>query len=90
MDDWTSTKFQVKHVISNDRYVSKQKPKRSYRNKKFVPICHHCGRHGHIRPKCYDLLYPEPTTQNDVKTRAIWVKKSNLRCHVIHIALKAQ
>ena len=45
---------------------------------------------GHIRPKCYDLLYSNPTTQNDVKIRVIWVKKSDLRCHVVHIALQAQ
>jgi len=24
---------------------------------KFVPICHHCGKVGHIRPKCYLLKF---------------------------------
>jgi hypothetical protein len=28
-------------------------------NAKFIPICHHCGVKGHIRPHCYQLIgYP--------------------------------
>jgi hypothetical protein len=27
---------------------------------KFVPICHHCGKVGHIRPKCYLLKSHKP------------------------------
>jgi hypothetical protein len=27
---------------------------------KFVPICHHCGNVGHIRPKCYLLKSHRP------------------------------
>jgi hypothetical protein len=27
---------------------------------KFVPICHHCGKVGHIRPKCYLLKSHRP------------------------------
>jgi hypothetical protein len=27
---------------------------------KFVPICHHCGKVGHIRPKCYMLKSHRP------------------------------
>jgi hypothetical protein len=27
---------------------------------KFVPICHHCGKVGHIRPKCYLLKSNRP------------------------------
>jgi hypothetical protein len=32
-------------VKSNSKYSGTQG--------KFVPICHHCGKVGHIRPKCY-------------------------------------
>lgn len=24
---------------------------------KFVPICHHCGDHGHTRPQCRKIAY---------------------------------
>jgi hypothetical protein len=27
---------------------------------KFVPICHHCGKIGYIRPKCYLLKFHRP------------------------------
>jgi hypothetical protein len=27
---------------------------------KFIPICHHCGKVGHIRPKCYLLKSHRP------------------------------
>jgi hypothetical protein len=27
---------------------------------KFVPMCHHCRKVGHIRPKCYLLKFPRP------------------------------
>ena len=30
-------------------------PPRKLSSKRFVPTCHHCGKVGHIRPKCFDL-----------------------------------
>jgi hypothetical protein len=37
---------------------------------KFVPICHHCGKIGHIRPKCYLLKSHRPwKKQEDSKKR---------------------
>jgi hypothetical protein len=43
-----------------DSYVSRSTPKHAHmpRNKpsqKFIPTCHHCGKIGHIRPKCFQL-----------------------------------
>jgi hypothetical protein len=35
---------------------------------KFVPICHHCGKIGHIRPNCYLLKSHRP-----------WIKQDALR-----------
>jgi hypothetical protein len=35
---------------------------------KFVPICHHCGKVGHIRPKCYLL-----------KSHKLWKKQEDSR-----------
>jgi len=38
----------------------KPNSKDSGTNGKFVPICHHCGKVGHIRPKCYLLKSHRP------------------------------
>jgi hypothetical protein len=38
----------------------KPNSKDSGRQGKFVPICHHCGKIGHIRPKCYMLKSHRP------------------------------
>jgi hypothetical protein len=38
----------------------KPNSKDSRTQSKFVPICHHCGNVGHIRPKCYLLKSHKP------------------------------
>jgi hypothetical protein len=38
----------------------KPSSKDSRTQSKFVPICHHCGKVGHIRPKCYLLKSHKP------------------------------
>jgi hypothetical protein len=39
---------------------------------KFVPLCHHCGKVGHIRPKCYLLKSHRPwKKQEDSKQGVI-------------------
>jgi hypothetical protein len=46
--------------ILTDSYVSRSTPRRAHmpRNQpsqRFIPTCHHCGKIGHIRPKCFQL-----------------------------------
>jgi hypothetical protein len=46
--------------ILTDSYVSRSTPRRAHmpRNQptqRFIPMCHHCGKIGHIRPKCFQL-----------------------------------
>jgi len=36
------------------------KPKESGTRGKFVPICHNCGKIGHIRPNCYLMKSHRP------------------------------
>jgi hypothetical protein len=38
---------------------------------KFVPICHHCGKVGHIRPKCYLLKSRKPWKKQEDSRRAL-------------------
>lgn len=50
-----------KHVLLDD--CVKPKYKASIRNQtsvKFVPICHHYGKIGHIRPNYFQLKYQRP------------------------------
>jgi hypothetical protein len=55
--------FDIKHVIEDTACLDisylnncvKPSSKDSGTQGKFVPICHHCGKIGHIRPKCYLL-----------------------------------
>jgi hypothetical protein len=42
-----------------NNYV-KPNSKDSETQSKFVPICHHCGKVGHIRPKCHLLKSHRP------------------------------
>jgi hypothetical protein len=39
-------------------------PPRKLPSKRFVPICHHCGKVGHIRPKCFDLKSHKHKSEN--------------------------
>jgi hypothetical protein len=46
--------------ILTDSYMSRSTPRRDHmpRNQpsqRFIPTCHHCGKIGHIRPKCFQL-----------------------------------
>jgi hypothetical protein len=41
---------------------------------KFVPICHHCGKVGHIRPKCYLLKSHRPWKKQEDSKRALLKK----------------
>jgi hypothetical protein len=43
---------------------------------KFVPICHHCGKVGHIRPKCY-LLKSHRTWKKEEDSRKGCIKKTS-------------
>ena len=65
-------------LVTLDLLVNKARPSLFWFQTKGFHMSSLCIR-DHIRPKCYDLLYPEPTIHNNVKTKAIWVKKSDLR-----------
>ena len=44
--------------ILTDSYMSRSTPRRAHmpRNQpsqRFIPTCHHCGKIGHIHPKCF-------------------------------------
>ncbi|XP_072993626.1 uncharacterized protein [Typha latifolia] len=64
-------------------------PRQKVSRKEFVPTCYHCGILGHIRPHCKLLQKPRSVFIYGMKTKAIWVKKSDLKCYVVHTALKA-
>ncbi|KAL1218238.1 hypothetical protein V5N11_000865 [Cardamine amara subsp. amara] len=49
--------------------------------RKFVPICHHCGKNGHIRPRCYRYL--QSLSFKPQNLRLIWVRKSDLYTNYI-------
>jgi hypothetical protein len=70
--------FDIKLVIEDTTYLDisclnncvKPSSKDSRTQGKFVPICHHCGKIGHIRPKCYLLKSHRPwKKQEDSKKR---------------------
>jgi hypothetical protein len=55
--------------IPNEPHASYPKPRvvhppRKLPSKRFVPTCHHCGKVGHIRPKCFDLKSHEHKSEN--------------------------
>jgi hypothetical protein len=58
----------IKHVIVDTACLDNSclnncvmpKPKESGTQGKFVPMCYHCGKVGHIRPKCYLLKSHRP------------------------------
>ena len=83
-----SNATQLNYNYSYKRYVPKPN---------FVPICHLCGIKGHIRPHCNKLRNYERNQRmkqyispQKVKTKTIWVRKSDIRCHVVFTALSAQ
>jgi hypothetical protein len=53
---------------SKTKYVP---PHRRQPTQKFVPICHHCGLIGHIRPKCLHVLVQRS------KVKREWPKKDS-------------
>jgi hypothetical protein len=44
---------------------------------KFVPICHHCGKVGHIRPKCYLLKSHRPWKKQEDSRKGFIEKTSS-------------
>jgi hypothetical protein len=44
---------------------------------KFVPICHHCGKVGHIRPKCYLLKSHRPWKKQEDSIKGFIEKTSS-------------
>jgi len=44
---------------------------------KFVPICHHCGKVGHIRPKCYSLKSHRPWKKQEDSRKGFIEKTSS-------------
>jgi hypothetical protein len=44
---------------------------------KLVPICHHCGKIGHIKPKCYLLKSHRPWKKQDDSERSYIEKTSS-------------
>jgi len=48
---------------------------------KFVPICHHCGKVGHIRPKCYMLKSHRPWKKQE-DSRKSFIKKTSSNKYV--------
>ena len=75
-----------------------------YSHGSFALVCHHCGVKGHIRPHCFNLnsthkkVNKNSKKKNKVryvekivkpKTKFVWVRKSELNCHVVHTAYKA-
>jgi hypothetical protein len=44
---------------------------------KFVPICHHCGKIGHIRPKCYLLKSHRPWKKQEDSKKGFIEKTSS-------------
>jgi hypothetical protein len=48
---------------------------------KFVPMCHHCGKVGHIRPKCYLLKSHRPWKKEEDSKHGI-IEKTSLDKYV--------
>jgi hypothetical protein len=44
---------------------------------KFVPMCHHCGKVGHIRPKCYLLKSHRPWKKQEDSKQGVIEKTSS-------------
>jgi hypothetical protein len=56
---------------------------------KFVPICHHCGKVGHTRPKCFLLKSHRPWKKQEDSRNGIIEKTSSDKCvppHRRHIS----
>ncbi|XP_061999200.1 uncharacterized protein LOC133716513 [Rosa rugosa] len=50
------------HSSSQSTFPVREEPKPMLKN--FVPVCHHCGKRGHIRPRCNQL---RKNSSNDKK-----------------------
>lgn len=77
-------------VYSNTAY-----PK-NFSKPKFILICHFCGIKRHIRPHCNKLRNfnrnqrrRQKSTTQQIMTKPVWVRKSDLRCNVVLTALSA-
>jgi hypothetical protein len=59
----------------------KPNSKDSRRQGKFVPICHHCRKVGHIRPKCYLLKSHKPWKKHEDSKKG-FIEKTSLDKYV--------
>jgi hypothetical protein len=79
VEDSSSSKYVPPHmrhikgkgniVCKNANHISVEKVKQ-HSNKRSLPICHHCGIIGHIRPKCPHLQAQKSKVQKELPTRA--------------------
>jgi hypothetical protein len=77
---------------SLNNYV-KPKSKDSRTQGKFVPICHHCGKVGHIRRKCYLLKSHRPWKKQEGSRKGFIEKTSSdiyVPCHRRHISQRGK
>ncbi|CAA0811568.1 Zinc knuckle (CCHC-type) family protein, partial [Striga hermonthica] len=78
----------VKEGYSIDSKKGKpNSPNAQHKNsgKNFVPVCHYCGIHGHIRPKCYRIHNDIYTGQiNDWSPCGVPLKAPKLKDIVNH------
>lgn len=75
------------HVVTGRHYTLN-----SFRENRFVPVCYHCAKLGHIRPNCFMLRKQQdrnfyycsqpritPRTKIDLTTTSdqkVWIKKN--------------
>ncbi|XP_062020942.1 uncharacterized protein LOC133737395 [Rosa rugosa] len=59
------------HSSSQSTFPVREEPKPMLKN--FVPVCHHCGKRGHIRPRCNQL---RKSSSNDKKP--LMIKRKNI------------
>jgi hypothetical protein len=60
----------------NNCVKSKSKDIGTQAHGKFVPICHHCGKVGHIRPECYLLKFHRPWKKQEDSKKGFIEKMS--------------
>ncbi|KAI3443888.1 hypothetical protein Pfo_000553 [Paulownia fortunei] len=78
----------VRSIFDKSKKSIFQKPK----PKRFIPICHFCNLPGHIRPKYFRFkkaLRNGIHFDSHASAIRIWIRKSDLRCFVADICLKA-
>ncbi|KAB2631083.1 hypothetical protein D8674_008602 [Pyrus ussuriensis x Pyrus communis] len=66
-------------TIRSNSVIPFADPNNFIRSKTFTPICHFCGKIGHIRPRCNKLR-----NENRTKHTTSWIsKKSNLKVRFV-------